>query len=130
MAVHLRLHQVTIERLDWAACVERYDRSRKLFYLDPPYWGTEGYDVPIGLEQYDRMAELLKSMKGRAVVNVNDLPVMRRAFAGPEQRPLSITYTVGSVENRSRRANFSSQISSRIGGGADEVRPACEVERR
>ena len=100
-AVHLRLHQVTIERLDWAACVERYDRSHTLFYLDPPYWGTTGYDVPFGLEQYDRMAELLKSMKGRAVVSVNDLPEMRRAFAGLKLRPLTITYSVGSAAHRS-----------------------------
>ncbi|SDX47277.1 DNA adenine methylase [Variovorax sp. YR634] len=101
-AVHLRLHQVTIERLDWAACVERYDRSHTLFYLDPPYWGTEGYDVPFALEQYGRMAELLKTMKGKAVVSVNDIPEMRQAFAGLKQRPLSITYSIGSAENRSQ----------------------------
>lgn len=100
-AVHLRLHQVTIERLDWAACVERYDRSHTLFYLDPPYWGTEGYEVPFGIEQYGRMAALLKSMKGKAVVSVNDLPEMHLAFAGLNQRRLSITYTVGSIDRRS-----------------------------
>jgi len=96
-AVHLRLHQVTIERLDWAACVERYDRSHTLFYLDPPYWGTEGYDVPFGLEQYERMAMLLISMQGRAVVSVNDLPEMRTVFAGLKQRPLSIKYSVSTA---------------------------------
>jgi DNA adenine methylase len=100
-AVHLRLHQVTIEHLDWGTCVQRYDRAHTLFYLDPPYWGTEGYDVAFGLEQYDRMAELLKSMKGRAVVSVNDIPEMRRAFAGLRIRPLSITYTVGQPSHRS-----------------------------
>jgi len=100
-AVHLRLHQVTIERLDWAACVQRYDRSRTLFYLDPPYWGTEGYDVPFALEQYGRMAVLLKTMRGKAIVSVNDIPEMRQAFAGLKQRPLSIIYSVGSSESRS-----------------------------
>ncbi len=99
-AVHLRLHQVTIERMDWAACIERYDRSHTLFYLDPPYWGTEGYDVAFGLEQYDRMAQLLRSMKGKAVVSVNDIPAMRTAFDGLRIRPLSITYTVGRAAHR------------------------------
>lgn len=56
--------------------------------------------MPFGLEQYDRMASLLKSMKGGAVVSVNDAPEMRQAFAGLKQRPLSITHMVGSVENR------------------------------
>jgi DNA adenine methylase len=47
------------------------------------------------------MAALLKSMKGKAVVSVNDIPEMRQAFAGLKQRPLSITYSVGSTEQRS-----------------------------
>lgn len=92
---HLRLHQVTIEHMDWAACVERYDRPHTLFYLDPPYYGTEGYGVGFGLEQYDRMAELLRTMKGKALVSVNDIPQMRLAFKGLAMQRLSINYTVG-----------------------------------
>ncbi len=94
-AVHLRLHQVFVEHLDWADCVGRYDRPHTLFYLDPPYWGTEGYGVEFGLEQYERMAELLRSMKGKAVVSVNDIPEMRQAFAGLSTKRLAISYTVG-----------------------------------
>lgn len=63
-------------------------------------WGAEGYDVPFGLERYDRMAAVLKSMKGRAVVSVNDIPQMRQAFAALKRRLLSITCTVGSAEHR------------------------------
>lgn len=94
-AVHLRLHQVTIEQLDWAACIARYDRPHTLFYLDPPYYGTEGYGVDFGLQQYDRMAELLRTMKGKAVVSVNDIPAMRQAFKGLAMKRLTINYTVG-----------------------------------
>ncbi|WP_431131089.1 hypothetical protein [Variovorax paradoxus] len=122
-AVHLWRHQVTIERLDWAACVERYDRSYTLFYLDLPDWGTEGYDVPFGLQQYARMAGLLKTIKGRAVVSVNDIPEMRQAFAGLKLRPLSITYSVGSAENARRRENWSFPISdARITGSSTALR--------
>lgn len=94
-AVHLRLHQVVIERLDWAACVEKYDRPHSLFYLDPPYWGTEGYGVDFGLEQYSLMADLLGRIKGKAVVSVNDIPEMRQAFSGLEMKRLVTNYTVG-----------------------------------
>lgn len=94
-AVHLRLHQVFIEHLDWVNCIERYDRPHTLFYLDPPYWGTEGYGVDFGLEQYDRMAELLRTIKGKAAVSVNDIPEMRQAFKGLAMKRLSIKYTVG-----------------------------------
>lgn len=94
-AVHLRLHQVFIEQLDWSECVRRYDRPHSLFYMDPPYWGTEGYDVAFGLEQYDKIATLMKTMRGKSLVSVNDIPVMRQAFAGLQIRELSIRYSVG-----------------------------------
>jgi DNA adenine methylase len=94
-AAHLRLSRVVIEHMDWAACIERYDRAHTLFYCDPPYWGTEGYGVGFGLEQYDRMAQLLRSIKGKAILSVNDIPEMRLAFKGLTMRRLSIKYTVG-----------------------------------
>ncbi len=39
-AAHLRLANAFIERLDWAACIDRYDRPHTLFCLDPPYYET------------------------------------------------------------------------------------------
>lgn len=94
-AVHLRLHQVFIERLAWSACVERYDRPHSLVYMDPPYWGTADYGVDFGLEQYDLMAQMMGSMKGKAVVSVNDIPEMRQAFKGHHIKRVNISYTVG-----------------------------------
>lgn len=94
-AAHLRLSRVVIEHMDWAACITRYDRKHTLFYCDPPYWKTEGYGVGFGLDQYDKLAELLRNIKGKAIVSVNDIPEMRRAFKGLTMRGLKIKYTVG-----------------------------------
>ncbi len=96
-AAHLRLSRVVIEHLDWAECLRRYDRPATLFYCDPPYWSTEGYGVDFGLEQYDRMAEILRTMKGKAIVSVNDIPEMHAAFKGLTMRRLGIKYSVGQV---------------------------------
>lgn len=93
--VHLRLHQVTIERLDWQACITRYDREHTLFYIDPPYFGTEGYDVDFGIEQYDQMAAAMANMKGKAVVSVNDIPAMHKAFKGHYIKQIETNYTLG-----------------------------------
>lgn len=92
---HLRLSQTYIEHLSWEACITRYDREHTLFYCDPPYWGTEGYGVDFGLDQYDRMAELARSIKGKMVISVNDIPEMRQAFSGLNMESVGITYTVG-----------------------------------
>jgi DNA adenine methylase len=94
-AAHLRLSRAYIEHLNWEECIRRYDRNHTLFYLDPPYWATEGYGVDFGLEQYTRMAELAKSIKGKMVISVNDIPEMRQAFAGLAMERVEISYTVG-----------------------------------
>lgn len=94
-AVHLRLARIYVEHEPWRDCVKRYDRAHTLFYLDPPYWNTAGYGVEFGLEPYVAMADAMRSMKGRALVSVNDHPKMREAFAGFPMRTLDIRYTVG-----------------------------------
>ncbi|RAP70027.1 D12 class N6 adenine-specific DNA methyltransferase family protein [Candidatus Erwinia dacicola] len=91
----LRLQRVTIEHLDWQACITRYDIPDTLFYLDPPYWKTQGYGVPFGLEQYDAMAELASRCKGKMIISVNDHPDMRRVFEGLEMTSVNTTYSVG-----------------------------------
>jgi DNA adenine methylase len=92
---HLRLCGAYIEHLAWDACVKRYDRPHSLFYMDPPYWGTEGYGVEFGLEQYSRMAELAGSIEGRMVISVNDIPQMREIFAGLNTQRVEVSYQVG-----------------------------------
>jgi len=94
-AAHLRLASTYIENLDWAKCVERYDRDHTLFYMDPPYWETEGYGVPFGIEQYELMADLMAKVRGKVIVSVNDHPDMRRIFGAFQMETLPITYTVG-----------------------------------
>ena len=94
-AAHLRLSRTYIESLDWSACIQKYDRAHSLIYCDPPYWGTEGYGVDFGLHQYQRMAELARTVKGRMIVSVNDIPEMRQAFAGLTIERVDINYTVG-----------------------------------
>lgn len=95
---HLRLSRVYIEHLPWQDCIRRYDSAETLFYLDPPYWGTEGYGVAFGLEQYDEMARLAKTIKGRMIISANDIPEMRQAFAGLNSKTLDIRYTVGGAD--------------------------------
>lgn len=85
-----------------------------MFYLDPPCWGTEGDGVDFGLEQYDLMACLMGTMKGKAVVSVNDIPEMRQAFKGHHMQRVGIRYSVGAPRAAagSPRVSGSSATSS------------------
>lgn len=96
-AVHERLAGVTIERLPWANFIARYDRPGTLFYLDPPYYGSEddyGRDM-FGRGEFEKMAAQLRAVRGRFVLSLNDHPEVRRIFAGFDFRDERLTYTVG-----------------------------------
>ena len=97
-AAHLRLARVYIENLPWWDCIERYDREESLFYCDPPYWSTVGYGIDFGLAEYERMATMARSIKGRMIISVGDCREMRKAFKGLRTTQLDINYTVGGTQ--------------------------------
>lgn len=102
-AAHLRLAQTHVEQLAWRECVDRYDRPHTFFYLDPPYWQTEGYGVPFAFDEYEAIAAAMRSLKGKAILSINDHPQIRECFAGFHTETLDITYQVGGGDNAANR---------------------------
>lgn len=92
---HFRLLNTTLEHLDWARAIIKYDRPHTLFYCDPPYWETEGYGVEFGWEQYQRLAELARSIKGRMIISINGHPDIKALFKGLPVDQVGYQYTVG-----------------------------------
>lgn len=101
-AAHLRLARTTIEHLSWIECIEKYDRPHTLFYLDPPYWGTQGYGVEFGLEQYDVIAHMARTIKGNMIISVNNIPEMRQTFSGLHIETVDLKYSLGSNRQQGR----------------------------
>lgn len=95
--VHERLASVVIENLDWQVFIDRYDRPETLFYLDPPYWGTEDYygKELFSRDQYEVMAERLARLSGRFILSINDVPEIRSIFSAFRIDGVSLTYTAG-----------------------------------
>lgn len=95
-AYHERLAGVVIERLPYADCVRRYDRDGTLFFLDPPYWGTEHYygKELFGRPDFEALAELLKGLKGRFIMTINDRSETRALFRDFPMKSAQITYSV------------------------------------
>lgn len=103
-AAHLRLASTYIERLDWRECLRRYDRPHSFFYLDPPYWETEGYGVPFPFAEYVAMAEVMRKLQGKAILSINDHPAIRECFKGLHMESLDISYTLaGGAKPAERR---------------------------
>lgn len=95
--VHERLSGVVIENLDWLTFIDRYDRPGVLFYLDPPYWGNERDYGPglFGREQFERMAERLRGLKGAFILSINDRPEVRSIFRDFPMTAVELAYTIG-----------------------------------
>jgi DNA adenine methylase len=94
--LHDRLSGVIIERLPYAELIDRYDSPGTLFYLDPPYWGSEDdYGAGVfGRDDFSALATQLAGIAGRFILSVNDVPDTRQAFAGFEIEGVELTYTI------------------------------------
>jgi len=95
--LHERLAGVVIEQLDFGAFIARYDRPGMLFFLDPPYFGSEddyGADV-FAPADFERLATQLAAISGKFILTINDCPETRAIFAGFHQLGVETTYTIG-----------------------------------
>ncbi|MEX2630042.1 MAG: DNA adenine methylase [Tistlia sp.] len=92
-AAHERLAGVLVECLPYEAFLARYDRPGTLFYLDPPYRGSEAvYGQPFAGADHERLAELLAGIQGRFLLSINATDETRRIFAGFEVEEVGVSY--------------------------------------
>ncbi|ODR93512.1 DNA methyltransferase [Methyloceanibacter stevinii] len=94
--LHERLSGVIIECLGWAEVLDRYDRKGTLFYLDPPYWGTE-HIYGRGLferAEFEALSDRLKALRGRFILSINDVPEIRDAFSWARKTPVTVNYSI------------------------------------
>ena len=96
-AAHERLVGVWLECLPWDAFLDRWDKPGALFFLDPPYHGTEHYYGRGLFERADfqRMADRLATLQGRFILTINDHPHIREAFAAFHMETAEVTYSTG-----------------------------------
>jgi DNA adenine methylase len=82
--------------MPWADFIERYDSPGTLFYLDPPYWGSEtDYGARVFMRaDFIRLAVRLSAIKGRFILSVNDVPELREVFARFAIESVTKRYTV------------------------------------
>ncbi|TAN72316.1 MAG: DNA adenine methylase [Magnetospirillum sp.] len=94
--LHCRLAGVVIECLPYGEFITRYDRPETLFYLDPPYWGSERDYGRHLFERadFERLAALLGGLQGRFILSLNDVPGVREVFGRFEIEAVETSYSV------------------------------------
>lgn len=79
-----RLNTVVIEHKDFEDLIKLYDKKETLFYLDPPYFGTEKYynklEILFTTEDHLRLKKTLTKVKGRWILSYNDSDYIRELY--------------------------------------------------
>ena len=77
-----RMATALVENQDFEVLVRHYDSETAFFYLDPPYFNAECYEVEFPKEDHVRLKELLLTIKGRFMLSYNDNPAIRELYEG------------------------------------------------
>lgn len=97
-----RLKNCYIENLPFQTLIEKYDRSYSFFYCDPPYYNLTQYKDKFYKEDHLRLVNILKTLKGKFLVTINDHPEVRKWYEGFNILEVEVNYSIARQE-RARR---------------------------
>lgn len=76
-----RLSKVIVENRDFEALIKVYDKPNALFYLDPPYYGTEKYyQAQFLSDDHIRLFKVLNHLEGKFILSYNDCEYIRELY--------------------------------------------------
>jgi DNA adenine methylase len=102
---HCRLDGVYIENDDFETIIRRYDRASSCFFCDPPYWEMAGYKTPFGWQDHKRLSDVLRKIKGKFLLTINDHKDIRLLYKGCIIRRFNVICTIAKNQ-RSKRAEL------------------------
>jgi DNA adenine methylase len=94
--VHARLQRVYIEYSDYRPLIPRYDSPETLFFLDPPYRTrtSKNYPYSFGDDGYIEMRDILRTIKGKFLLTLNDDAFIRQLFKEFHQEEVMVNYSL------------------------------------
>lgn len=80
--LHERLSTVTIENLDWRLCLEDFDQTGFVWYLDPTYLDCYpgSYEYELSIPDHKELIERVQNLKGYVAISSYDGPVTRSIY--------------------------------------------------
>jgi DNA adenine methylase len=103
LKAHERLLRVSIECIDFREFIKKYDTPDTLFYLDPPYHiksAKRMYVQCLGDSDFIEFKDLLKNLKGKFILSLNDDSFIRKTFRYFKIETIDTRYTMNSKGNK------------------------------
>lgn len=97
-----RLSNVIIHNEDYKNIILKYDSPTTLFFLDPPYENSDKRLYMTHIMDFKSMADLLKNIKGRFFMTINESPLIRELFKDFNIYERNLFYIIG---NHAKRKN-------------------------
>ncbi len=97
-----RLRNTYIENLSFEDIFKKYDRPHTFFFCDPPYLETASYKNPFTHKEHIKLNVILKNIKGKFLLTINDHPRIRELYNGFKIIETKVGYSV-SKEKKGRK---------------------------
>lgn len=92
MRMAARLRSVVVENMEFEKAIGFYDSPQTLFYADPPYPGHHAYRVKFSEQDFDRLVESLRGIRGKMLLSISE--EHRRKLKGFRVREIHMRYTL------------------------------------
>ncbi|MBU3131606.1 Dam family site-specific DNA-(adenine-N6)-methyltransferase [Clostridium gasigenes] len=89
-----RLKNTFVESLSFEKIIEKYDREHTVFFADPPYYETAGYNNEFGEKEQLILFEKLSNIKGKFLLTINDHPMIRELYKDFNIKEVEVVYSV------------------------------------
>jgi DNA adenine methylase len=101
-----------VENMDFDDVIKKYDNPSTYIYLDPPYWKTENYysNHDFDRNDHERLANVLKEMKGKFSLSYYDFPLLSEWFPKDEYRWESKQFAKAAAAKKGTKQNMGEEI--------------------
>jgi DNA adenine methylase len=86
-------------KLDFVDTINKYDSPTTFFYLDPPYHDTYAGDYETGNIDHQKLADMLRNIKGKFLLSHNDTPFIRKLYKGFKFKTIKVQQSLKSNED-------------------------------
>lgn len=102
----------TVENMDFAQVIEKYDSPTTYIYLDPPYWKTENYysNHDFDRNDHERLANVLHNVKGKFSLSYYDFDLLHEWFPEDQYRWEKKEFAKAAAAKKGTKQNMGEEL--------------------
>jgi len=101
-----------VENMDFEDLINKYDSEDFFVYLDPPYYDKEKMysNHDFGREDHERLAKVIKNMKGRFILSYYDFPGLEEWFPKDQYKWVTRKFAKASGAAKGKKQTYGEEL--------------------